>query len=212
MLPVSDSVTIVQIGIPEAWPVRIRPKQAGILKKRYRSGADYDTTLAGWGRCLMIKGNWYYYSVNKTKGYEPAQGDLLVTRCSVLSGYTGIFFDLLRFGISLTRVNEEQFFNSGEVFSFGPEKEKALLDSMLGDIHYTAEVMINRNDSQDFVVVRGPFEGRKIFSVMHDARVNDLQKIIDYIRARPSKYAGNSWKLSEIFATWVFEGAPMIVK
>ena len=60
----NDSVTIVQVNLPEGWPVSIHDKQMAILKHRYENGA-IDTTLVGWGRCNLIKGNYYYFTINE---------------------------------------------------------------------------------------------------------------------------------------------------
>ena len=60
----NDSVTVVQINIPDAFPLSISDKQIGILKHRYENGT-LDTNLIGWGKCHLIKGDFYYFAIHK---------------------------------------------------------------------------------------------------------------------------------------------------
>ena len=38
------------------------------------------------------------------------------------------------------------------------------------------------------------------------------QNFIDYVIAQPQKYAGNTWKIAETFATWMAGGTPTVIK
>ena len=44
------------------------------------------------------------------------------------------------------------------------------------------------------------------------AKRSELELFLKYIIARPKNYAGNSWKISEIFATWIDGGTPTVVE
>jgi hypothetical protein len=41
---------------------------------------------------------------------------------------------------------------------------------------------------------------------------NELESFLKYVIARPKKYAGNKWKISELFATWATSGTPVVVE
>jgi len=76
MLDASDSVKIVQVHLPPG--VTIAEKQIGLLKGIYRD-KHADTTAVGAGRCNLIKGDYYYFTINyKKSGKLPREGDLLL--------------------------------------------------------------------------------------------------------------------------------------
>ena len=206
----NDSVTLVQINLPDALPISINEKQIGILKHRYESG-ELDTTLIGWGRCNLIKGNYYYFSIHKYSDEEPGQGDLLYTKCKTLPYYKSLLFDINRHAINLTAVYENQFYHSAEIFELNQQKEKVLLDSMIADIRFTGSAMKKQMPEQNQLVKGGLFDGKKLFEAMETTRRNELEEFLKYIVARPGKYAGNTWKLSEIFATWMINKTPQAI-
>lgn len=51
-------------------------------------------------------------------------------------------------------------------------------------------------------------EEKALVDSMAECKAEDVMKFVDYIIARPRAYAGKEWKVSEIFATWVNNGAP----
>ena len=206
----NDSVTIVQVNLPDAWPVAIRDKQIAILKHSYENGA-IDTTIVGWGRCNLIKGNYYYFTIHKYGTQEPKQGDLLYTKCKTLPYYKSVLFDINTHAINLTTVYEDQFYHAGELFQLDAQKEKILLDSMVADIRFTGTQMKKQMPGQNQLVVGGLFDGKKIFEAMETTSRKELEEFLKYIVARPVNYAGNTWKLSEIFATWIINKSPQAI-
>ena len=205
----NDSVTIVQVNLPDAWPVSIRDKQMAILKHRYENGS-IDTTVVGWGRCNLIKSNYYYFTIHKYGVQEPKQGDLLYTKCKTLLYYKSLLFDVSTHAINLTTVYEDQFYHAAELFQLNAQKEKILLDSMVADIRFTGTEMKKQMPGQNQLVVGGLFDGKKIFEAMETTSRKELEEFLKYMVARPVKYAGNTWKLSEIFATWVINKSPQV--
>src|SRR5215470_12172806 len=77
----NDSVTVVQVNLPESSPISIKQGQIAVLRHQYENGTVYDSSMIGWGRCQLIKSNYYYFSVHKYHDVEPAQGNLLYTKC-----------------------------------------------------------------------------------------------------------------------------------
>ena len=53
------------------------------------------------------------------------------------------------------------------------------------------------------------YKGKKVLSVMIACKSSYVKDFMSYIIARPRLYAGKKWKISEIFATWLVEGAPV---
>lgn len=206
----NDSVTVVQVNLPGGLPVSINEKQIGILKHRYEKGA-LDTNLIGWGRCHLIKGSFYYFSIHKYREEEPEQGDLLYTKCKTPPYYKSLLFEINRHAINLTAVDETQFYNAGEIFVLDQQKEKVLLDSMVSDIHFTGLAMKKQMPDQNQTVKGGLFDGKKLFEAMELVTRKELEEFLKYIVAKPGNYAGNTWKLSEVFATWMINRTPQVI-
>ena len=206
----NDSVTVVQINLPDALPLSISEKQIGILKHRYQNGT-LDTTLIGWGRCHLIKGNYYYFAINKYHQEEPEQGDLLYTKCKTPVYYKSLLFDINRHAISLTTVDESQFYHAAEIFQLDEQKEKALFDSMVADIRVTGTAMKKQLPGQNQLIEGGLFNGKRLFDAMEMTTRRQMEEFLKYIVARPERYAGNTWKLSEIYATWMVNKTPQVI-
>ena len=206
----NDSVTIIQVNLPDAWPVSIHDKQIAILKHSYENGA-IDTTVVGWGRCNLIKGNYYYFTIHKYGIQEPKQGDLLYTKCKTLPYYKSLLFNINTHAINLTSVYEDPFYHAAELFRLNAQKEKAILDSMVADIRFTGTEMKKLMPDQNQLVKGGLFDGKKIFEAMEATSKKELEEFLKYVIARPVNYAGNTWKLSEIFATWAINKSPQVI-
>ena len=110
----------------------------GLVKDIYRTG-KIDTTLKGFGRCSLIKGDYYYFAIRHEKNAPSlTPGDLLYTFMLMPDKYIGQLTKIAAHYISLQKVTEEKFYNRGDVFlDWDKQKETALLDSMVSDIHFT---------------------------------------------------------------------------
>ncbi len=210
MVKLNDSVTIVQINLPVELPLSVREKQIGILKHRYENGT-LDTSLIGWGRCHLIKGSYYYFAIHKAGDEEPEQGDLLYTKTKMPPHYNSLLFDINRHAVDFTRIDDSQFYQSGDLFVLEQKKEKALLDSMVADIRFTGSEMKKQMPEQNQMIEGGLFNGQKLFDAMRVTTRTQLEEFLKYIVARPERYAGNTWKLSEIFATWMVNQTPQVI-
>ena len=206
----NDSVTVLQVNLPDGFPLSIHDKQIGIVKHRYMNGT-LDTSLIGWGRCHLIKGNYYYFAITKNKAEEPEQGDLLYTKCKTPVYYKSVLFDLNRHAISLTTVDDSQFYHSANIFQLSQQTEKSLLDSMVADIRFTGAIMKKQMPEQNQLIEGGLFDRKKLFDAMEKTTKNELEEFLKYMVARPERYAGNNWKLSEIYATWMINKTPQVI-
>ena len=210
MMKLNDSTTIVQVALPDASPVVIKKEQVAVLTHRFENATTYDTSLIGWGRCQLIKTNYYYFTIHKYHSDEPRQGDLLYTKCKVPVKYAGLLFNIGRHAISLTKVDQGQFYYAIDVFSMAKEKEDEILDSMVADIQFTGKAMLKQMPEQNRDIKGGIYDGKKLFAAMQEIKKNELEEFLKYIFARPNKYAGNVWKISEVFATWMINGTPKV--
>lgn len=207
MVDANDSTKIVQVNLPHG--IGIKEKQPGLLRGIYRDKHS-DTLIIGVGRCNLIKGDYYYFTINyKQSGRQPAKGDLLFLLLDKTPVYHGYIIKLASQFIGLKNVYEKSLYDRYVVFS-GWEKtdEEALVDSMVSDIHFTGNYFLQNNPEMNVRISTGKYEGKMILNTMKVCSRKDVTDFLEYMIVRPRLYAGHEWKISEIFATWLSEGAP----
>jgi len=211
MPDVSDSVKVVQVHLPNG--VTIADKQLGLLKGIYRD-KHADTIAIGAGRCNLIKGDYYYFAINyKQSGQLPREGDLLFTLMDKTPVYRGNIVRLASYYIGLQNVYDKPLYNRYDVFSqWEKSDEETLVDSIVADIHFTGNYFLSNNQSMNVRIKGGRYGGKMVLSTMLICGKQDVTDFFEYIIARPRLYAGHEWKISEIFATWLMEGSPTVIK
>jgi hypothetical protein len=208
----SDSSTVVQVINPASFPVAIRDKQLGVLYHCYKSGTIHDTAMIGWGRCNLIKGEYYYFGIKLKKLQQPSEGDIIYTKVKVPYVYDGLLLNVMNHAISFTNVYGSGFLNADAIFTNTKKDELNILDSMVSDIRFTGSAMLQQIPEQDRIIKGGIYNGKKLFDAMQAVKRNELELFLKYVAARPKSYAGNSWKISEIFATWMDGATPTVVE
>lgn len=211
IVELNDTVKLVQVQLPDE--LSFSEKQLGLVRGVYNQSHS-DTVQKGYGRCQLIKGNYFYFAIAHNKSGVPLKaGDLLYTFMEGNSVYYGRIPKLASHFIRLQDVQETAFFDRFNVFlSWTSGEEGHLLDSMVADIRFTGNYFLEQDPSRDQVIPSGRFKGQQLFHVMKNCKVEYLEDFIDYILVRPRLYAGKEWKLSEIFATWLVNGSPAVVK
>lgn len=207
----NDSIKIVQLEMPDG--IVLKEKQLGVLKGVYETKHS-DTASKGFGRCYLIKENYYYFAIiGNNSGEAIKGGDLLYTLMDKTNIYYGQVAKLAGHFIRLQSVYEEPFYDRYLIFNkWTKDDEEKLLDSVIADIRFTGNYFLENDPSMNIEIKSGPYKGKKVLSVMTECQKNDVINFFDYIIARPRLYAGKTWKVSEIFATWVSEGAPTVIK
>lgn len=207
IMDLNDSVKLVQVELPEG--LSFSNKQPGLVRGVYTSDHS-DTVQKGYGRCHLIKGNYYYFTIgNNTSGSRLKAGDLLYTFMDRSGQYYGRVPKLASHFIRLQDIYENNFYDRYTVFeNWTKEAEATLLDSMAADTRFTGKYFLENDSSMNQRITKGYYKDRPLLQVMQDCQPSDIQFFIDYIIARPRLYAGRQWKLSEIFATWLVAGAP----
>jgi hypothetical protein len=210
--PLTDSSTVVQVVKPALFPATINDKHLGVLYHCYKNGMKLDTAMIGWGRCNLVKGDYYYFGIRLQKIQQPSEGDLIYLKVKVPYVYDGLLLNVMKHAIQFTNVFGDNFMNSNDIFTNTKKDEENMLDSMLSDIRYTANAMFQQMPEQNQLINDGIYKGQKLFTAMLFARRNDVELFLKYVIARPKNYAGNSWKISETFATWLVGGTPTVVE
>lgn len=206
-----DSTRIVQVRLPGG--MSFSEKQLGIVRGVYQ-GTYADTAIKGYGRCQLIKEDYYYFTISNNKsGVAIREGDLLYTFMPREQVYEGQINAVAAHFITLKDVHDEAFYDPYMVFTdWSGNMEERVLDTMVRDIRFTGNYFTENNPTMDIQIKKGMFEGKSVFQVMMNCKREDLTEFLDYVKARPLLYAGRSWKVSEVFATWVSEGAPTVQK
>lgn len=213
MQPLNDSMTVVQVQLPDASPVHIPEKLMGVLKHRYENGTPLDTGMIGYGRCQLVKGDYYYFALKLQKGQRPAAGDLLYAVVKLKAAYKSMLLQLAAHQIQLLQVDETPAYRMYEIYGLkGAEAEHVILDSLVADIRYTGREMLKQSPGANQQIEGGLFDGKKLFDAMQAVTRIQLIEFLKYIIARPGKYAGHHWKVSEIFATWMVSKTPQVVE
>jgi hypothetical protein len=208
----TDSAVAVQVFKPASFPVFLKDKQVGVLYHAYKRGIDLDTAMIGWGRCNLIKGEYYYFGIRLQKMQQASEGDIMYTKVKVPYVFDGLLLNVMKHAIQFTNVYGDNFMNPNSIFTNTKKEEENILDSMLSDVRYTANAMFVQMPEQNQVIKDGIYKGQKLFTAMLFAKRSELELFLKYIMARPKNYAGNTWKISETFATWIAGGTPTIVE
>lgn len=206
----SDTTTVVQVNLPEVFPFKFSKDQIVIMKHRYVSDQSYDTSSIGWGRCSLIKSNYYYFTIHHKVAQDPKQGELLYARLKVPVAYAGLLFKVGCLAINFTQVDESQFYHAVDIFSMTKEKESEILDSMVADIHFTGKAMLDQMPQQNLDIKGGIYDGQKLFAAMQTVKREELEKFLKYVIYIKGRYVGNIWKISETFATWMISETPAV--
>ena len=206
-----DSIKIVQLEMPDG--IVLKEKQLGLVKGVYETKYS-DTASKGYGRCHLIKGNYYYFAITENKSGVPLKGgDLLYTLMDKSNIHYGQAAKLAGHFIRLQSVYEEPLYDRYLIFNkWTTDDEEKLLDSVIADIRFTGNYFLENDPSMNKEITNGLFKGKRVLSVMTECQQKDVINFFDYIIARPRLYAGKTWKVSEIFATWASEGAPTVIK
>jgi hypothetical protein len=211
IVELNDSTKVVQVQMPDAWS--LTDKQLGLMYGVY-NGSKEDAVQKGYGKCHLIKGDFYYFPIShNTSGLSIKKGDLLYAFISKGTIYQGRIPRIASHFIRLQNVYEEPLFDRYNIFNYWNEAdEKKVVDSMVADIKFTGKYFMENNPSIDKPINSGDYKGKKTLYVMSECVSDDVIKFLDYVIARPRLYAGREWKISEIFATWLSEGAPTVIK
>jgi hypothetical protein len=211
MVDLNDSTKVVQVHLADG--TVIADKQLGLLKGIYRD-SDADTGLLGFGRCNLVKGEYYYFSIKRRQGMRaPAAGDLIYTFMPKSPVYYGRAVKLASHFIGFKNVYNKTLVDRYDIFYRWTEKdERTLIDSLVSDIHFTGDYFLQNNPSMNVEIKSGPFKGKMVLQAMTTASRDDVTAFLDYMIAKPRLYAGQEWKIAEVFATWLNEGAPTAIR
>lgn len=211
IMNLTDTVRLVQVHLPDG--LSFNEKQLGVLKGTYR-GNHSDTITIGSGRCNLIKGDYYYFTIDYIKsGKQPREGDLIYTFMNKPAVYRGNMLRLASYYIGLLDVYDNLLYDRYTIFFKWTERdEAAVMDSIVSDIRFTGDYFLKNSPEMNIKIKSGKNAGKPVLNTMMACGKKEVTDFFEYMIARPALYAGQQWKVSEIFATWLSEGAPTVLK
>lgn len=212
MVPLNDSTVVVQLEMPEG--LKLKDKQLGIVYGIYKTSSA-DVVQKGYGKCYLVKSNYHYFAISHNESAKKLEkGDLIYTFMPAPENiFYGRITGLSSHFIRLKNVHGDYFYDRYHVFlKWTEQDENNLIDSLVSDIRFTGSYFLNNHPDMNVRVVSGPYQGGDILDIMAECQPGTIKDFLDYVNAKARNYAGCEWKISEIFATWLKEGAPTIVK
>lgn len=201
------------LGLATTSGVGIQEGQTFIIKGRYQSNENEDTVQRAVGIVKKIFDSEVSALIPPGKLFAPVNGgELAYFMIPKDPSRKDAFYKLARYHIHFTSVTDSLIFSPFDhLLHFEYNTEQTIVQSLLADIHYTGKAMLEQSDGQQQTIAGGDFDGKPLFETMQNVTKEDLYNFLKYVWARPSKYAGNTWKISEVFATWMVSQTPKLI-
>jgi len=187
--------------------VKLIPNQTFVLRGVYRTIIS-DTATVGTGKVGEEQKTKYTAYVTTSSGL-PQAGDIAFLLVNGLKVRKDVFFHLGRYHIELTTVTDSLIYTADEALQqWTTSKTNAVIKAIQHDLSFTVDAMRQQGDNQDRTIEKGRFKDKKVFDVMAVATPIEIQRFLNYIYAYKHLYWGKQWKASEVYATWLANGAP----
>lgn len=190
----------------------VKKGQTFLLKSIWRKEGD-KTANIGAGTVSILNDDDMEAKAMMNKGAQVQKGDLamFLLPLKLPAKKDTLFFKFARLGIGLKTVLDSSFYDRSQmILDPGSYDVSAMIQGMAEDIRYTAKEMIAANDAQDQMIDSGPFKGMRLFDAMLKATDADVFDFLRYVYFFPDKYMAHEWRVSEVYATWLINGAPKV--
>lgn len=171
----------------------------------------------GYSTIVKIMGDTI---IAKTTLYNPKEPDDRVIKGDYLSldinlpqsNFSSIFRDLTLLQITFTDNYKVQLYSLNQILF---KDSKKLEDSLLkACVVHVKEIYDTYKDDKSMDVLfkklpDGRYKGKTCMDIMGKVTPKDILSFLKFVRSYPGKYLGNSYKISETFATWVINNAPI---
>jgi hypothetical protein len=189
--------------------IMLQPNQTFVCKGIYRS-ADSDTAIIGNGYIRQITPYRLECIIPAAElKRTPQIGDLCYFLIPETGERTDIFYLPARYAISFSTVADSVLFSAAEgLAAWSQNRTTKVLEAMAADIRFTGKAMLEQSDGQQQRIQGGDYDGKMLFDAMTEIQPEAVVSFLSYVNARPIKYAGHSWRIAEVFATWMTNGTP----
>ncbi len=216
---INDTMRFVRVYLPQN--ISMQKDQASIVVANKRARGDMDISfrgnveisVIGRGKFKLNLADYAYFLVHlNSRDSAPQKNDLLYTYYFYPPKFYGRVYNLTRNAIYLKRSTGDSAYNFKSAIFLDEKAENELLKTLVNDIHTVAATMKKQDGGKDQLIKSGIFNGKKLFTAMGTATIDDLAKFLDYMLSRPTLYAAAAWNISGIFASWVTSGTPIAKK
>lgn len=185
----------------------VKINQTFIVKGIYENSVT-DSVTVGEGIIKSIHGNKVVAHILNIKERAPKKNDIICLLSNNSLKRNDILFNLSRYAISFLDVEEKIITSPSFVFEkWNDSKEDSIIKVMKEDVIYTAKKMIEASDNQNIKITKGNFEGKMLFDAMQQITNSDIKNFLRFAYFKKHLYWGNQWKISEVVATWIMNGA-----
>jgi hypothetical protein len=187
--------------------VMLQLNQTFVLRGVYRTTVA-DTATVGVGKVEAIQKD-FVSALFFPSGGVPKEGDIAFLLVGGLKARKDMFFHLGRYHIELTTVTDSLLFTADDALqNWNTNRTNAVVKAIQKDLAFTVKAMREQgDDNQDQTITKGRFKGKTVFEVMGNANTTDIQQFLSFLYAYKHLYWGKLWKASEVYATWLANGA-----
>ena len=190
--------------------IDFKPNTEGVIYGLYDANNRERNQVIGTVTVTESDEAGVYFDYEKTTDFIPGNGDLVAFELNIPNiGYYGVLYKMYALNITFEDVYDEKVYDDFSFYQKMSEAdEKTLMNKLLAEIHFVGSAMKEQSETFPKISEKGRFGDTDIYSAMESANYEDLRSFLRYVAARPMKYQGKRWKISEIFATWVDSGTP----
>jgi tetratricopeptide (TPR) repeat protein len=206
---VDYDIALGQITVAESFNLQVG--QTGKVIGLYNSENVGRNTKLGDIKIKDLDGITVSFDYFSDSDFEFFEGDLVAVQVELTKGLSdNLQFEMARLHIGLMDIQDEEL-NESELFAtvYNETTEKEFFQKLLADIQFVATAM--REQMASPMLESGRYEDTDLFTAMENSTWQDVRSFLRYVQARPTKYQGSTWKISEIYATWLNSGSPCTV-
>ncbi len=91
-----------------------------------------------------------------------------------------------------------------------PQLENDVYGSMKSQINKIYDQLHTDTTALYHAILQGGrFKGKSMMDAMRDTKYEDLRAFFSFVRSFPANYMGGTWKIGEVYATWIINNAPI---
>jgi CHAT domain-containing protein len=178
--------------------------------QRSQKELGYSTVVKVMGDTIIAKTTLYNRDIPDDRVIK---GDYMSMEINLpQNSYSSIFRDLTLLQITFTDNYKKRLHTINQVFF---KDSKKLEDSLIKECILNVKEIYDmlKDDTSQAVLYKklteGRYKGQTCMQIMGKTSPNDMMSFLKFVRSYPGKYLGNSYKISETFATWVINNAPI---
>lgn len=181
-------------------------KAGGKVFALAENGQKNRKTFVGVATIHKQKENSISLKVVTEKGISLQIGDLIQLPTIVENEANTLAYDLFRFRINFLNSYDDKLFDCEEWETYRAESEMALIQTLADEVRYYGGEM--RGKMPSMLLQGGKYKDLDLFDAMVRTSAEDMRSFLHFIRSYPAHYAGQDWKIAEIYVTWLTHNMP----